>query len=98
MTQYAFPLEVRHGDLDRKESCLSGDTDFPGLINEELPDSIAFIMGKLGGEGERVRGGGVLESISIFGGRERRRSFLERIVTTGLTHQNSIVDIVTKSF
>ena len=38
---YTFPLEVTDGDLVRKKSSLSGDTELSGLINEEFPESLS---------------------------------------------------------
>ena len=35
---YCLPLEVHGGDLVRGKSLLLGDTELPGVINEELTD------------------------------------------------------------
>ena len=43
---YAFPLEVSGGDLDRKTSSLSGETDLHELINEESSGAMSFLLRK----------------------------------------------------
>ena len=42
----AFPSEAHRGDLDRKKARLPDDTEFYGLINEELSDPVSFFTTK----------------------------------------------------
>ena len=40
---YSDTLEVRRGDLDRKNSFMAGDLEASELINEGLSDSISLL-------------------------------------------------------
>ena len=44
---YAFPSDVSQGGIDREKSFLSGNTDLPGLINEEFPGPMSFYCEKV---------------------------------------------------
>ena len=81
---YAFPSDVPKEDLDTKKSSLSDNTDWPGLINDELSDSMAFYYGDVISTDERIWGN-FLEYIYLcWGGKESRGILRERIFTTGL--------------
>ena len=52
-----FPLWVSGGYLDRKESTMSDETYFSGLINVDFPDSVYFYHEKVMHTGEMICGG-----------------------------------------
>ena len=60
----AFPSAVRRGNLDRKNSPLSDETELPDPINEASSDPMYFIMKKLGAK-KKASGGEILEFVAI---------------------------------
>ena len=57
---YAHPLGDPRDDVDRQKSRLSDTTDCDDLVNEELPDSMAFYYGNVIYTDEMIRRGAFL--------------------------------------